>query len=62
MARLTEKDWKKLKSTNPYKGSFTRPIPRWTTGGRQGRAKAKAWDKHIADMQPKQGIDETGQA
>ena len=45
MARLTEKDWKKLKKNNPYKGSFPRPIPRWTPGGRKGRATARAWDK-----------------
>lgn len=47
MARLTEKDWKRLRSTTPYKGSFTRPIPRWTTS-RKGRADSTAWTRKIA--------------
>ena len=46
MARITEKDWKKLTSKIKYKGVAQRPAPKWSIG-RKGRKIASAWDRKL---------------
>ena len=54
MARLTEKDWKKLRSTTYYRGTLQRPTPRWVPS-RKGQRLASAWERKL---QTKESADE----
>lgn len=52
MKKLTQKEWKKLQKHNTFKGTFPRPIPRWTNatvGTRKGQAEARAWRRKLGD-------------
>lgn len=57
MARISEKDWKKLTKNIKYKGTLLRKAPRWGVT-RAGQKRDKAW-KHV--IEAKESKDGQGQ-
>lgn len=52
MARLTEKQLKKLVNNIKFKGAIVKPTPRWKIGGRKAKKLAKAWKALLQDRLP----------
>lgn len=52
MARLTEKELKKLRSTIKFKGHIAKSVPRWKIGDRKAKRTAKAWNSLLQGRLP----------
>lgn len=47
ITRISDKQLKKLRDNFGYKGTISRPTPRWSPGSRKSKKLATAWNKAI---------------
>ena len=53
MARVTDKQIKKLIDKCGFRASLARPTPKWSPGSRKAKATARAWTKHLEQREEK---------